>query len=211
MNCASMTTDYEPAMWKSLKELYPTIRFLKCWFHFTQAAKKRAMQTPQLIPHLRRNPAGKEIYYKLLSLPLLPADKIINEFKTLKTLALANNQVFDKFIAYYEKQWVKKEGPEAISVFNMWTRTTGTLERYNGVLGQRILKRGSFFKFVKILIEEEFRHCRDFYSLLRGRDDKAVTKGNKYQIRGAKIKRNSELLLEDRITPEQFLSRIVYN
>lgn len=42
------------------------------------------MQTPQLIPHLRRNPAGKEIYYKLLSLPLLPADKIINEFKTLQ-------------------------------------------------------------------------------------------------------------------------------
>lgn len=96
-------------------------------------------------------------------------------------------------------------------MFNMWTRTTGTLERCNGVLGQRILRRGSFFKFVKILIEEEFRHCRDFYSLLRGRDDKAVTKGNKYQIRGAKIKRNSELLLEDRITPEQFLSRIVYN
>lgn len=113
MTCASITTEYEPVMWKPLKQLYPTVRFRKCWFHFTQAAKKRAMQTPQLIPHLRRDRAAEEIYYKLLSLPLLPADKIIDEFKKLKTLARANNKVFEEFISYYEKQWIKK-----VSFFN---------------------------------------------------------------------------------------------
>lgn len=103
-----------------------------------------------------------------------------------------------------------QEGPHNISVFNMWTRTTGALESYNGVLGNRILKRGHFFKFVKVLIDEEFRHCRNFYTLMHGRDDRPHTKGNKYRIRGAKIMRNSELLLRDEITPEEFLNRIVY-
>lgn len=45
---------------------------------------------------------------------------------------------------------------------------------------------------------------------MSGRDDKRTTKGNKYQIRGEKIMRNSQLLLNDRLTPKEFLDRIVY-
>lgn len=56
----------------------------------------------------------------------------------------------------------RKDLIHSISVFNMCARTTGALENYNDVLGQRI--RGNFFKFVKALIEEEFSHCRLFYT-----------------------------------------------
>lgn len=95
-------------IYSSEEELYPTTNFVKCWFHFTQAAKKRALQTPQLYPHLQSNRAAEEIYYKLLSLPLLPADKIMDEFKKLKISARANHRVFEDFIKYYEFQWLKK-------------------------------------------------------------------------------------------------------
>lgn len=63
----------------------------------------------------------------------------------------------------------------------MWTRTTGALESYNGTLGKRIKSKGHFFKFVLVLLDEEFENCRNFHSLLRGRDDK-IDRGNKYQV-----------------------------
>lgn len=65
------------------------------------------MQTPQLIPYLYQNQEAREIYYKLQSLPLLPAKDIEYEFRKLKVLALADHRdVFTDFITYYENQWI---------------------------------------------------------------------------------------------------------
>lgn len=77
--------------------------------------------------------------------------------------------------------FVHLEGPDKISVFNLYTRTTGSLENYNGILGRKIIKRGHFFKFVKVLLDEEFVKCRNFYSSMRGREDKSH-RANKYQV-----------------------------
>lgn len=109
MACFSFTTDFERAMRNALRSIYPNSKFILCWFHFTQAAKKRAMQTPQLIPYIRQNREAEEIYYKLLSLPLLPAHHIKNEFQRLKVIARARHRtVFADFLNYYEQQWIIK-------------------------------------------------------------------------------------------------------
>lgn len=109
MNCKSITTDFERAMRKALRNLYPNVTYVNCWFHFCQAAKKRAMQTPQLIPYIRQNREAEELYYKLLSLPLLPACHIASQFRRLKVLALANHRaVFSDFLSYFESQWIVK-------------------------------------------------------------------------------------------------------
>lgn len=106
---ASIMSDFEIAMRRALKEVFPNTKLMSCWFHFTQAAKKRAMQSPQLIPYLLQCEEARAIYYKLLSLPLLPAHSIVDEFKKLKIIALANHRkYFADFINYYEKQWIKK-------------------------------------------------------------------------------------------------------
>lgn len=200
----SIMTDFECAMRNALRIVFPQTELNACWFHSTQAAKKRAMQTPQLYPYLYLHKDAREIYYKLLSLPLLHPRDIIPEFQKLKVIALAKHRaVFAEFIKYFERQWILKvsdytccffswfhplvmniqEGPEKISVFNLWTRTTGCLEAYNGTLGKRIHSKGHFFKFIEVLLDEEFRKCRDFYSLMRGRDDKPSSRGNKYQVK----------------------------
>lgn len=107
MNCESSTSDFEKGMRKAFRNLYPNVTYILCWFHFTQAVKKRAMQTPQLIPYIRQNREAEEIYYKLLSLPLLPACHIKAEFHRLKVIALAKHRVvFADFLTYYEKQWI---------------------------------------------------------------------------------------------------------
>lgn len=108
-NGKSIMTDFECAMRNALRAVFPQIELNCCWFHFTQAAKKRAMQTPQLIPYLLQNKDAREVYYKLLSLPLLPAKDIVRIFRELKVLALAyNRELFADFIKYYEGQWIKK-------------------------------------------------------------------------------------------------------
>lgn len=81
-----------------------------------------------------------------------------------------------------------QEGAEKISVFNLWTRTTGALEAYNGSLGRKIIKRGHFFKFVRVLLDEEFKKSRSFDSLLQGRDDRRK-KSDKYTVRLNKMKK----------------------
>lgn len=109
MTCFSFTTDYERAMRKALRSIYPDSKFVHCWFHFCQAAKKRAAQTPQLIPFIHNNVEAAEIYYKLLSLPLLPAHHIKNEFQKLKFIARAKYRaVFADFVSYYERQWINR-------------------------------------------------------------------------------------------------------
>lgn len=55
LNCHSFMTDFEYAMRSALTTVYPNANLYTCWFHFTQACKKRAMQSPQLIPYLRAN------------------------------------------------------------------------------------------------------------------------------------------------------------
>lgn len=113
----SIMSDFEIAMRRVLKEVFPDTQLKSCWFHFTQAAKKRAMQSPQLIPYLLKTEEAREIYYKLLSLPLLPAANILDEFKKSKILALANHRKhFSDFIKYYENQWIRKVG--FICLFN---------------------------------------------------------------------------------------------
>lgn len=108
-NCESIMTDFEVAMRNALRVIFPEAELNCCWFHFTQAAKKRAMQTPQLIPYLLQHQSAREIYYKLLSLPLLPPSDILKQFKKLKVFSLANHKtVFADFIKYYENQWIKK-------------------------------------------------------------------------------------------------------
>lgn len=115
MQCHSITTDFELAMRNALFSLYPNVKYRLCWFHFTQAAKKRAMQTAQFYPYIRKNREAEMIYYKLLSLPLLPAHLILAEFSKLKVIARARHRaIFTDFLAYYENQWLKKVSESVI-------------------------------------------------------------------------------------------------
>lgn len=60
----------------------------------------------------------------------------------------------------------RQEGAANISVFQRQSRTTSALEAYNGVLGERITKRGHFFKFVRCLQQEEYCKSREFAMLV---------------------------------------------
>lgn len=107
--CHSFTTDYECAMRNALKELFPETRMVACWFHYSQALKKRAAQIPGFVRFLSGDQECELIYYKLQCLPLLPAEHILNAFNELKRKAKSiNKDKFKPFLSYFERQWIRK-------------------------------------------------------------------------------------------------------
>lgn len=106
---ASFTTDYEIAMRAAIADCNPMAKMYACHFHFSQACKRRACKIDGLIEFIRSDRQAESIYYRLLSIPLLPENHILNAFNELRTEARAlKNGGMNKFIVYFRKQWIMK-------------------------------------------------------------------------------------------------------
>lgn len=77
---SSFMTDYESAMRSAIAGQYPEMNHRCCWFHFCQAVKKNASKFAGFIPMIRSNLVEREIYYKLMCLPLLPPQMILTGY-----------------------------------------------------------------------------------------------------------------------------------
>lgn len=106
---SSFTTDYEMAMRSAIASCNPTAKLFACHFHFSQACKRRASQIDGFVSLIRTNKNAESIYYRLLSLPILPCDHILPAFNELRVEARAINETcMNKFLSYYRKQWILK-------------------------------------------------------------------------------------------------------
>ncbi|XP_033252415.1 uncharacterized protein LOC117191740 [Drosophila miranda] len=184
---ASFISDYEKAMRNALKGLHPNMNFYACWFHFTQACKKNAKQSSGFENTLKCNKKAYMLFMKFLHLPLLPESKIVEAFNLLKGEAInLNKKLFSPFLKYFNRQWLKKEGPKSISVFKRSTRTTSSVEAYNLNLGNKIRGNGHFFKFVQCLIDAEYEKSREFALLFQNGGNGNQTQKKKLRDRSKK-------------------------
>lgn len=117
LQCKSFMTDFELAMRNALKSIYPNCEHNTCWFHQTQAAKQNMMKLRPLSKLIRTNDEARTIYKKLLALPLLPADLIVDAFHKIKTLALSKFKQFKTYLAYFERQWLQRVISSFVAVF----------------------------------------------------------------------------------------------
>lgn len=105
----TFTSDYERAIRNVLRQLYTGADLFGCYFHFTQAVKKRASQTPGLNALINSNERAKSVYYRLHCLPLLPPEYIDDTFTALrKESYMIDKAVFLPFMQYFNTQWLKK-------------------------------------------------------------------------------------------------------
>lgn len=107
----SFTSDYEIAMRNALRKLYPQAKLISCYFHYCQAVKRRASQLPDVMALIGQNELAKSIYKRVLCLPLLPPQFILEAFKDLcaETSKLGNEKSkFRPFLQYINDQWMKK-------------------------------------------------------------------------------------------------------
>lgn len=102
-------SDYESAMRNAIAGEYPNIDMRCCWFHFCQSVKKNASKIAGFVHMIRSNLLEREIYYKLMCVPLLPPEMICTAFEILKKKsARITHAQFHEFLEYYERQWINR-------------------------------------------------------------------------------------------------------
>lgn len=106
--CNSFLTDYETGMRNALREIYPNVQLLACWFHYCQAIRKMIKKL-HMTRKISTNKQIRSLYFKFLCISLLPADKIEEAFLQLKLQCNATDMTFfADFLKYYERQWLRK-------------------------------------------------------------------------------------------------------
>lgn len=109
LQCVRFYTDYETAMKNALRACFPDSELVSCWFHFTQAVRKKASKMPDLFHLIRTDTKATTLYYKFQALPLLRPDLIDEAFFNLSNAALEyNKEAFEPFVTYFNRQWIQK-------------------------------------------------------------------------------------------------------
>lgn len=104
----SFMCDFEDALRSALREVYCISDVRGCVFHFVQACRRNAKKIAGFFAGVNADSAQCDVFEKLLSLPLLPADKIVEAFEALKVEAAGFGDAFQKYVAYMEKTWIKR-------------------------------------------------------------------------------------------------------
>lgn len=89
----------------------------------------------------------------------------------------------------------------------MKERTNCALESANAALGRRFPKKGNFFRFLSLLLHEEFSKRMEMEAVCDGRKER---KRRRTVDRDAVIEEATQLLIADEITVTQFLNRLVF-
>lgn len=113
LECRFAMSDYELAMRNGLRSVVPSVDVNGCQFHYAQALNRVAKRIPGLLALIYNNPQATVLYRKLLYLPLLPADRIIEAFNAISLLATnLFPGKFNSFLQYIQRQWLTRVSVE---------------------------------------------------------------------------------------------------
>ncbi|XP_074099257.1 uncharacterized protein LOC141527587 [Cotesia typhae] len=187
-------TDHEIAMRNALKIVYPAIISRTCYFHYSQALVKNALdkKVMKTTSSTLSNPETLYIINLLKYLSLLPANCITKTYEAIKKEATESFADFlDDYFKYFEDQWLQKEGAVQISNFDrLEDRTTNIIESYHSQLNRLVEKHPDCNKFLGTLILILREERIDLHSLLSGnyiqppqtKNQNKITRNNENRI-----------------------------
>jgi hypothetical protein len=109
LNPVSFVTDFELALRKAIRYVYPAVTLTSCWFHFCQCLRRKASGIENFLKTIYVTVEAYKLYFKFMALPLLPPHMIENSFNELKSYAYAQfGDLFGSFLSYFEHQWIIK-------------------------------------------------------------------------------------------------------
>lgn len=103
-------TDYEDGMRSAIKKMWPNCDVRGCKFHYKQAIIRRCKTDRILKELLEKSPLARKIKRMLMSIPLLPAERILEGFQIIKDLAKEKKMSlkFADLFSYFENYWLRK-------------------------------------------------------------------------------------------------------
>lgn len=102
-----LMTDFEAGLRKAIEKIYPHAILRGCWFHLCQALRRNAIRFG-LSALLNEYPEARFILKALMSLPLLPNNRILEGYRLIKKIAVENELMgsFRHFFNYFESYWL---------------------------------------------------------------------------------------------------------
>jgi len=146
----SAMSDFEPALRNAIRQVYPDVILLGCWFHFLQVNIflsevffkffiKRSFQAvirhiKNVLKHsayMKSDTLAKVTVRRLLSLPLLPVDQTAGGFDAIRQTVNDDNVNLQRILVHFNDEWMIKVGPEDFCIHNIYDRTNNSSENCN--------------------------------------------------------------------------------
>lgn len=164
----SVITDFEQAMRAALIEVWPLIHTNGCYFHFTQAIRRRARSTEGLSVFMRDFTDQHKIVLMFMRLGLLPLNRIPIGHAALQNFIIDNDMQddFATFLEYFHNTWIVRYPMEAWCVGELNRRTNNNLEGYNNKIKLTIPLNPSPWVFLDRLLDLGYDATSDFDSAI---------------------------------------------
>lgn len=107
---ALFMTDFEDAMRTAIKNHWPNCKIGGCLFHFKQAVLRKCKSLPGMKALLKKSFHARKIKFFLMSIPLLPENKIKEGYQSIQNYAKKwkLDAQFAGLFSYFERQWLRE-------------------------------------------------------------------------------------------------------
>lgn len=107
LNPTQFMCDFETGLRAAIRKFYPNTPMHGCWFHYSQRIRSRHMKS-NMYRLITEDFYARRIYRKMLRLPLLPAENILEGYESIKADARSNrlSVAFRQIFKYFEEYWL---------------------------------------------------------------------------------------------------------
>ncbi len=203
--------DYEHSLRNSLTSVFPGVEPDRCYFHWAQAVFKKINNKGLTIP-FRTNRRFKRWCLMAMALPLLPPDKIMEAWASLRqdpvaSLASYERRQWVELQNYIEEYWLHTIGPNIISVAFAPRRTNNEVERFNKGLNQRArVSHPPIFSIASVVSNELDNSARDIRSMNNGNPVREDSR-RMFAAREAKLQRLQHAVRRGQLHPFDFICK----
>lgn len=159
INPGSLMADFEKAVRKAAREVWPACKVEGCMFHFCQALRRKARSFEEIAalfcsPSSRTRFQANKIIRMYMRLCMLPTCRIEEGLEKIVgyTKQQRHHGPFIRFNEYFKETWMNTFKLDDWNVSNRFRRTNNDLESLNGILKTFVKRHPSVYQFMDSML-----------------------------------------------------------